>query len=175
MAQTKQKLKVIYHTFICDDNLGEADGFFEINDGKLQYVTSWDCNDASWRGEYMRGLLKHVGVDVQTLPDKYKGEASKLMAKAYGLDEGEDEGGVEERDREEAVLGLRKGTSDKVYHLSLFEGGATQRDGGWYVEALYGRRGSNLRLETKCEGEDYNTAKKIYDKVLKEKLKKGYK
>jgi predicted DNA-binding WGR domain protein len=43
------------------------------------------------------------------------------------------------------------------------------------VEALYGRRGSNLRLEIKCDGEDYMTAKKLYDKVLNEKLKKGYK
>lgn len=89
MAQTKQKLKVIYHAYFCDDLLGEADGFFEINSGKLEYVTGWFLNDAHWRGEYMSGLLKHVGVDVQTLPEEHQDQASKLMAKAYGLGEEE--------------------------------------------------------------------------------------
>jgi predicted DNA-binding WGR domain protein len=166
MAQAKQKLKVIYHTFFCDDNLGEADGFFEINDGKLEYVTGWFCNDAHWRGEYMSDLLEHAGAEIKDLPDKHQAQASRLMAKAYGLDGEEEES---EHEREEVDLEYRRGTSDKAYHLSIFENAD-----GWVVEAVFGRRGGNPQHQVKCEGEDYETAKKLYNKVLNEKLKKGY-
>jgi hypothetical protein len=81
----KPKLKVIYHAYICDDNCGEADGFYEINKGKLTFVTGWFQNDAHWRGEYMSGLLKHAGADIKELPEKYQEQAALLLAEAYGL------------------------------------------------------------------------------------------
>jgi hypothetical protein len=121
MAKTQQKLKVIYHTFFCGDLIGEADGFFEINDGELEYVTGWDANDANWRGEYMGGLLEHAGAEIKELPDKYQYNAERLIEKAFGLV------GDEEEEEDE---------------------------------------GEQL---------PYADAKKLFDKVLKEKLKKGYK
>lgn len=81
----KAKLRTIYHTFFCDDTLGEADGFFEIDGTKLKYITGWFCNDAHWRGEYMEELLRHVGVAVKDLPAKHRAAGAKLMAAAYGL------------------------------------------------------------------------------------------
>jgi hypothetical protein len=83
----KPKLRTIYHTFFCDDILGEADGFFEIDGTKLKYIAGWFCNDAHWRGEYMAGLLRHVGAEVKPLPDKYAKPGAKLMAAAFGLGE----------------------------------------------------------------------------------------
>ena len=169
MAKAKQApLKVLYHTFICDDNCGEADGFYEINRGKLEFVTGWFCDDATWRSEYMSGLLSHLGAEVKSLPGKYQEQASLLLAREYGLIPDEESEG--EGERESAELYYRKGSSDKVYDLSVFE-----NDEGWCVEAVYGRRKGSLRVECKCEGADYATAKKLYDKVLNEKLKKGYK
>ena len=166
-AKAQPKLRVIYHSFFCDDNLGEADGFFEINDGKVKYVTGWFCNDAMYRDEYMSGLLEYAGLEVKQLPEKYEEEASKLMAREYGLLPEDDE---PEGAREEASLEYRAGSSDKFYELFLFD-----NDDGWVVEASYGRRGSAPQHQVKCEGEDYETAKKLYDKVLNEKLNKGYK
>jgi hypothetical protein len=170
MAQAKQKLKVIYHTFFCGDNIGEADGFFEINGGKLEYVTGWDANDANWRGEYMGGLLRHAGAEIKELPDKYQYDAERLIEKAFGLvgDEEESEGG--EREDEHAQLYYRRGTSDKVYNISL-----SSENGGWFVTVEYGRRNGSLKTEIKCAGITYADAYKIYDKILTEKHKKGYK
>jgi len=87
----KEKLKIIYHRFFCTDRLGEADGFYEIKDGKLKFITGWFSNDASYRDEYMSDLLRYAGVDVQDLPEKYANEAEKLMGIKYGItDEDED-------------------------------------------------------------------------------------
>lgn len=90
MAKTGKKLKVIYHEFFCDDVLSEFDGFFEIVKGKVTYVTGWFANDASWRGEYMSGLINHLGGDVQSLPEQYYKAARTLAAKAYGIEEEEE-------------------------------------------------------------------------------------
>lgn len=165
MAKAKTAKKVLYHAWFEGENVGEADAFYEIVDGKLKLVTCWSANDAMWREEYMSGLLAWAGVDLQSLPSKHRKEAEKLLEKTWGLDY------EEESQREEAKLYFQRGTSDKVYHLSLFP----SDDDGWTVDVLYGRRNSTLRQEVKCEGEEYETAKKLYDKILKEKLNKGYK
>jgi predicted DNA-binding WGR domain protein len=168
MAKVEQRLrKTLYHDYFCGDNVGEADGFFEIKDGKLQLVDCWSQNDAMWRHEYMNGILEWAGVDLKDLPDKYHDEAEKMLEKNWGLDYS---GKSADGKPEYAQLVYREGTSDKVYNLNL----ATDETGNWFVAAEYGRRGGNLREETKCEAETYETAKKLYDKVLNEKLKKGY-
>ena len=77
--------KTLYHTFVCDDNCGEADGFFEIEKGKLKLVTCWSANDANWRGEYMSGLIKYFGGKIERLPVKHEKQASLLMARSWGL------------------------------------------------------------------------------------------
>lgn len=77
--------KVLYRAFFCGDDIGEADGFFEINNGKVKYVTGWFCNDAMWRGEYMDDLIEYFGGKIEELPKKYHAEAEKQMAEAYGL------------------------------------------------------------------------------------------
>lgn len=165
MAQAKQKLKVIYHERFEGEGLGEAEAFYEIVNGKVEYVTGWFLNDAMWRDEYMSGLISHFGGEIERLPEKHHVAAAKLMCEAYGCEyEGD-----EEEAGEEVLLEYRAGTSDKVYNLSLTQ------DGEWNVTALYGRRSGNLKEEVKGRGLDYSDAKSIFDKVLSEKLKKGYK
>lgn len=63
-----------------------------------------------------------------------------------------------------------EGSSDKVYHIQL-EAEPT----GFLVNFQYGRRGSALKADTKTKAPiAIADAKKIYDKLVKEKLSKGY-
>lgn len=60
--------------------------------------------------------------------------------------------------------------SDKKYHAELVESGT-----GWMVNFRYGRRGANLTCGTKTkEPVAYDKAKKAYDKLVAEKVGKGY-
>ena len=70
---------------------------------------------------------------------------------------------------ETANLWFKDIRSDKTYSLSL-----SQCETGWTVMATFGRRGSTQQADTKVERADYDAAKKIYDRVLHEKLTKGY-
>lgn len=63
-----------------------------------------------------------------------------------------------------------EGSSDKVYQIQLEE-----KDGGWIVNFQNGRRGSTLRSGTKtAKPVSFEVASKAYNKILKEKMKKGY-
>jgi bifunctional non-homologous end joining protein LigD len=67
-------------------------------------------------------------------------------------------------------LFFKEGTSDKEYHAQLEE-----KEDGWTVNFQYGRRGSALRADSKTpQPLPYEEAKKIYDKVIREKIAKGY-
>ena len=66
-------------------------------------------------------------------------------------------------------LYLQQGSSDKVYHLQL-EGAQDQ----WAVQAQWGRRGSALQSDVKVSGTSYEEAKRVYDRILREKTGKGY-
>lgn len=71
---------------------------------------------------------------------------------------------------ERADLYFTDGKSDKVYHCQLFE-----VDGGFTVEFQYGRRGSALQAGTKTANPvDEASARKTFDKLVKEKTGKGY-
>ena len=71
---------------------------------------------------------------------------------------------------ESVSLFFKEGSSDKEYHAQL-----ESHDGGWIVSFQYGRRGSALRAESKTpQPLPYEEAKKVYDKVVREKLGKGY-
>lgn len=70
---------------------------------------------------------------------------------------------------ERAELYFRQGSSDKVYHLHL-ENVQDQ----WSVEAQWGRRGSALQSDVKMRGVTYEEAKRLYDRILREKTGKGY-
>jgi hypothetical protein len=173
MAKAKQQpQKTLYHEFFCSDNLGEADGFFEIKDGKLELVDCWSTNDAHWRGEYMTGLLTWAGVELKDLPSKYQAAGEKLLCENWGLDyePEEDEESDSDGEEEKAELYYQEGSSDKVYILDL-----GKNEDGWFVLAQYGRRGSSLRTEDKGTGLEYQEAKDTYESVLKQKLNKGYK
>jgi len=63
------------------------------------------------------------------------------------------------------------GTSDKVYIINL-----DRASDGWSVVAQYGRRGGALATDNKTKNGpvDYEAAKKIFDKVVREKIAKGY-
>lgn len=69
-----------------------------------------------------------------------------------------------------ASLYYCEGTSDKEYHAEIVEVA-----GGNVVNFRYGRRGGALTVGTKTSGPvDFAQAKKIYDKLMKEKTSKGY-
>ena len=70
---------------------------------------------------------------------------------------------------ERAELYFRQGSSDKVYHLQL-----ENVDDKWSVEAQWGRRGSALQSDAKAEGVPYEEAKRVYDRILREKTGQGY-
>jgi len=67
-------------------------------------------------------------------------------------------------------LYYQQGPSDKVYHAHL-----EAKGDGWIVNFAFGRRGSTLQTGTKtAEPVAYDKAKKIYDKIVAEKMGKGY-
>jgi bifunctional non-homologous end joining protein LigD len=68
------------------------------------------------------------------------------------------------------VLFFQAGTSDKEYHLAIEPSG-----NAWLVNALYGKRGGNLKPASKTAAPvDYGTAVKVYERVKNEKLSEGY-
>lgn len=72
----------------------------------------------------------------------------------------------------ETTLFCTEGSSDKVYVATLT---AAAPEGTWIVNVQYGRRGSTLTCLTKTPTPvDYEKAKKIYEKLINEKLCKGY-
>jgi bifunctional non-homologous end joining protein LigD len=70
---------------------------------------------------------------------------------------------------EKTELYFRQGSSDKVYHLQL-ENVQDQ----WSVQAQWGRRGSALQSDVKVDSTTYEEAKRVYDRILREKTGKGY-
>ena len=71
---------------------------------------------------------------------------------------------------ERVTLYYREGASDKVYQASIEPQGES-----FVVNFAFGRRGSTLQTGTKTsEPVDYELAKRIYDKLVREKRAKGY-
>jgi bifunctional non-homologous end joining protein LigD len=70
---------------------------------------------------------------------------------------------------ERVELYFRQGSSDKVYQLQL-----QNVQDLWSVHAQWGRRGSALQSDMKANGVSYEEAKRIYDRILREKTGKGY-
>ena len=72
--------------------------------------------------------------------------------------------------KENITLYYRSGSSDKVYHAAVNEG-----PGGYVVNFAFGRRGSTLQTGKKTHAPvSFDEAKKIYDKLVREKTAKGY-
>jgi bifunctional non-homologous end joining protein LigD len=68
------------------------------------------------------------------------------------------------------TLYYHKGSSDKIYQISIAE-----KHGGYVVNFAFGRRGSTLQTGTKTNAPvSFDVAKKIYDKLVQEKMAKGY-
>ena len=71
---------------------------------------------------------------------------------------------------ERVSLYYREGSSDKVYQAAI-----EPADGSFVVNFAYGRRGATLTTGTKTSSPvDFDTAKKIYTKLVSEKKAKGY-
>ncbi len=71
---------------------------------------------------------------------------------------------------ESITLYFREGNSDKIYQTAV-----TEKDGGFVVNFAFGRRGSTLQTGTKTNAPvSFEAAKKIFDKLVKEKTAKGY-
>jgi bifunctional non-homologous end joining protein LigD len=68
------------------------------------------------------------------------------------------------------TLYYREGSSDKVYQAAIEPQGE-----GFVVNFAYGRRGQAMSTGTKTQTPvDYDTAKSIYAKLVREKMAKGY-
>ena len=71
---------------------------------------------------------------------------------------------------ERTTLYYREGSGDKVYQASIEPQGEL-----FVVNFAYGRRGSTMSTGTKTQTPvDYVSAKKIYDKLVRENMAKGY-
>ena len=71
---------------------------------------------------------------------------------------------------DKVTLYYREGGSDKVYQVAI--GSSGER---FIVNFAYGRRGSTLQMGTKTASPvEYAEAKKIFEKLVKEKTAKGY-
>jgi bifunctional non-homologous end joining protein LigD len=67
-------------------------------------------------------------------------------------------------------LAFKEGTSDKVYHAFLLKD-----EHGFLVNFEFGKRGTKLQTGTKTlAAVDEITARKIFEKIVNEKLAKGY-
>lgn len=72
----------------------------------------------------------------------------------------------------ESALSFQEGSSDKVYYVSL----ERVENDKCVVNFAFGRRGNALQTGTKTnEPVDFTTANIIFDKLVQEKMKKGYK
>jgi bifunctional non-homologous end joining protein LigD len=77
---------------------------------------------------------------------------------------------LEQPKLENITLYYREGTSDKIYQCSIESKGDL-----FVVNFAYGRRGSTLNTGTKTNVPvEYDNAKRIFDKLVKEKTAKGY-
>ena len=77
---------------------------------------------------------------------------------------------LEQPKLETVTLYYREGTSDKVYQCAIEPAGER-----FAVNFAYGRRGSTLNTGTKTNVPvEYDHAKRIFDKLVKEKMGKGY-
>jgi bifunctional non-homologous end joining protein LigD len=71
---------------------------------------------------------------------------------------------------ESITLYFKQNGSDKVYQASI-----EPKDGGYVVNFAYGRRGTTLQTGTKTStAVNYDAARPIYVKLIKEKQAKGY-
>jgi len=70
------------------------------------------------------------------------------------------------------VLYFREGTSDKIYQIQIVQATKTS---DYFVKFQYGRRGGTYQQGTKTPYPvDLYEAEQIYQKLLHEKLAKGY-
>jgi len=71
---------------------------------------------------------------------------------------------------ENITLFYKQGSSDKIYQAAI-----EPKDGGFVVNFAYGRRGATLSTGTKTStAVNYDAAKAIYDRLIKEKTAKDY-
>jgi bifunctional non-homologous end joining protein LigD len=71
---------------------------------------------------------------------------------------------------EDITLYYREGSSDKVYHAVIEPRGEL-----FVVNFAYGRRGSTMSTGTKTQTPvDYDSATRIFEKLVNEKKAKGY-
>ncbi len=71
---------------------------------------------------------------------------------------------------EQITLYCREGSSDKVYQASIEPQGEL-----FVVNFAHGRRGATLQTGTRISSPvDYDTAKGIYDNLIREKMGRGY-
>ena len=73
------------------------------------------------------------------------------------------------KETETIELYFQQGSSDKVYHLQL-----ESTEEQWSVNAQWGRRGSALQSDAKVSSVAYEEAKRVYDRIIREKTGKGY-
>lgn len=72
---------------------GECEGMYDADTGEL--IHSWNCNDASWRGEYLEPIFEHYGFNFQNDPKgKFHNKFQEYLKEFYCSDE--DEGDLDD-------------------------------------------------------------------------------
>jgi hypothetical protein len=69
-------MKKIFHIYT--ERNGEMDWFF---DEEFNVITYWYQNDANWRGEYMRPLLRYLGGEIIEVTEKSMHPAARAFRK----------------------------------------------------------------------------------------------
>ena len=61
---------------------GECEGFYDADTGEL--IHEWNCNDATWRGEYLEAVFEHYGFNFLNDPgDKYHAKFQAYLKETY--------------------------------------------------------------------------------------------
>lgn len=64
---------------------GENEAFYDADTDEL--IHEWNCNDASWRSEYLEPIFEHYGFNfLNDLNDKYLTLFQEYLRKTYGDD-----------------------------------------------------------------------------------------
>ena len=81
-------MRKIFVKYFGDNEVGDADVFYEEVQGKLILIAAWSNDDASYRSyrqEYMGPLMRYLGIDVRPLPKSNEKQARALLKDRWGF------------------------------------------------------------------------------------------
>lgn len=138
------------------DNLYHGHGTLYYLNGNIEYEGSFKNGKREWQGTsyYSEGGIQYQGIWMNDKP--YVQEKTQINNHSSVI--------------QMKKLAYKEGSSDKVYYVFL-----VNEDHGFLVNFEFGKRGTKLQTGTKTPTNvDEGTAHKIFDKIVQEKLSKGY-